>query len=196
MKRDLLTIGMIIAVAMMITACGKGESQNVENVKNGKASCEVLKIAYVEVDSINSQYEYCKEYTEILKKKSETIQSTLNTKAIALQKQLADFQSKMQNGTIRSEEEANKQQTVLQQKQMQLQELQQSLAEEFEKEQNKFNADLRDSLQNFLKSYNKTHGYTYIISKAGDNILWAEKKYDITKDVISGLNKRYKGKKK
>lgn len=196
MKRNLLTIGMIIAVAMMITACGKGESQNVENVKNGKASCEVLKIAYVEVDSINSQYEYCKEYTEILKKKSETIQSTLNTKAIALQKQLADFQSKMQNGTIRSEEEANKQQTVLQQKQMQLQELQQSLAEEFEKEQNKFNADLRDSLQNFLKSYNKTHGYTYIISKAGDNILWAEKKYDITKDVISGLNKRYKGKKK
>lgn len=196
MKRNLLTIGMIIAVAMMITACGKGESQNVENVKNGKASCEVLKIAYVEVDSINSQYEYCKEYTEILKKKSETIQSTLNTKAIALQKQLADFQSKMQNGTIRSEEEANKQQTILQQKQMQLQELQQSLAEEFEKEQNKFNADLRDSLQNFLKSYNKTHGYTYIISKAGDNILWAEKKYDITKDVISGLNKRYKGKKK
>lgn len=196
MKRNLLTIGMIIAVAMMITACGKGESQNVENVKSGKASCEVLKIAYVEVDSINSQYEYCKEYTEILKKKSETIQSTLNTKAIALQKQLADFQSKMQNGTIRSEEEANKQQTVLQQKQMQLQELQQSLAEEFEKEQNKFNADLRDSLQNFLKSYNKTHGYTYIISKAGDNILWAEKKYDITKDVISGLNKRYKGKKK
>lgn len=196
MKRNLLTIGMIIAVAMMITACGKGESQNVENVKSGKASCEVLKIAYVEVDSINSQYEYCKEYTEILKKKSETIQSTLNTKAIALQKQLADFQSKMQNGTIRSEEEANKQQTILQQKQMQLQELQQSLAEEFEKEQNKFNADLRDSLQNFLKSYNKTHGYTYIISKAGDNILWAEKKYDITKDVISGLNKRYKGKKK
>lgn len=196
MKRNLLTIGMIIAVAMMITACGKGESQNVENVKSGKASCEVLKIAYVEVDSINSQYEYCKEYTEILKRKSETIQSTLNTKAIALQKQLADFQSKMQNGTIRSEEEANKQQTILQQKQMQLQELQQSLAEEFEKEQNKFNADLRDSLQNFLKSYNKTHGYTYIISKAGDNILWAEKKYDITKDVISGLNKRYKGKKK
>ncbi|MBQ0088833.1 MAG: OmpH family outer membrane protein [Prevotellaceae bacterium] len=196
MIRNLLTIGMIIAVAMMITACGKGESQNVESVKNGKASCEVLKIAYVEVDSINSQYEYCKEYTEILKKKSETIQSTLNTKAIALQKQLADFQSKMQNGTIRSEEEANKQQTILQQKQMQLQELQQSLAEEFEKEQNKFNADLRDSLQNFLKSYNKTHGYTYIISKAGDNILWAEKKYDITKDVISGLNKRYKGKKK
>ena len=31
-----------------------------------------------------------------------------------------------------------------------------------------------------------------ILSKAGDNILLADKKYDITQDVINGLNKRYK----
>ena len=31
-----------------------------------------------------------------------------------------------------------------------------------------------------------------ILSKAGDNILMADKKYDITQDVINGLNKRYK----
>ena len=31
-----------------------------------------------------------------------------------------------------------------------------------------------------------------ILSKAGDNILMADKKLDITQDVINGLNKRYK----
>ena len=30
------------------------------------------------------------------------------------------------------------------------------------------------------------------MTKAGDNILFADKKYDITQDVINGLNKRYK----
>ena len=35
-----------------------------------------------------------------------------------------------------------------------------------------------------------------ILSKAGDNILMANKKYDITNDVINGLNKRYKPAKK
>ena len=32
-----------------------------------------------------------------------------------------------------------------------------------------------------------------ILSKAGDNILMANPKFNITKDVINGLNKRYKG---
>ena len=34
--------------------------------------------------------------------------------------------------------------------------------------------------------------YDIILSKAGDNILFADKKYDITQDIINGLNKRYK----
>jgi outer membrane protein len=35
-----------------------------------------------------------------------------------------------------------------------------------------------------------------ILSKAGDNILMANQKFDITNDVINGLNKRYKPAKK
>jgi outer membrane protein len=31
-----------------------------------------------------------------------------------------------------------------------------------------------------------------ILAKSGDNILMANAKYDITQDVINGLNKRYK----
>ena len=31
-----------------------------------------------------------------------------------------------------------------------------------------------------------------ILTKQGDNILYAAKRFDITKDVINGLNKHYK----
>ncbi|MCI6119208.1 MAG: OmpH family outer membrane protein, partial [Prevotella sp.] len=47
-------------------------------------------------------------------------------------------------------------------------------------------------IQNFLKDYNKAKKYDLIISKAGDNILYADKRHDITQDVINGLNNRYK----
>ena len=43
-----------------------------------------------------------------------------------------------------------------------------------------------------MKAYNKDKQYDIILSKAGDNILFADKKYDITQDIINGLNKRYK----
>ena len=73
-----------------------------------------------------------------------------------------------------------------------MQELQSRLGAELDAETAKYNNALRDSLQNFLKDYNKTKKYDLIISKAGDNILFADKKFDITNDVINGLNKRYK----
>ena len=73
-----------------------------------------------------------------------------------------------------------------------LQELQARLENELASETAKFNEALRDSLQNFLKDYNKDKNYDLILSKAGDNILLGGKKFDITQDVINGLNKRYK----
>ena len=42
--------------------------------------------------------------------------------------------------------------------------------------------------------YNKDKKFDLILSKsdATNNILFADKRYDITQDVINGLNKRYK----
>ena len=63
-------------------------------------------------------------------------------------------------------------------------------------EQEKFNNTLRDSLQSFLKDYNKEMGYSMIVSKQGDNLLYADPSLNLTKAVIEGMNKRYKSTKK
>ena len=47
-------------------------------------------------------------------------------------------------------------------------------------------------LTNIRRVY-KVKKFDLILSKAGDNILYASKAYDITQDVINGLNKSYKG---
>ena len=151
-----------------------------------------LKIAYVEVDSIMTQYEFCKEFTLTLQKKSNNARNTLTQKGQQLQSAAQNFQQKLQNNGFTSREQAESQQAAIQRQQQSLQELQARLENELANETAQYNETLRDSLMNFLNAYNKDKKYDIILTKQGDNILYAAKRFDITSDVINGLNKRYK----
>lgn len=150
-----------------------------------------VKIAYVEVDSIMTQYEFCKEYSLILEKKSQNIQSTLQQKGQALQSAAANFQQKLQQNAY-TREQAEQIQASLQKQNADLEALQARLSAEFQNETAKFNEALHDSLQHFINKYNKDKKYTMILSKSGDNILYANKGIDITDEIVKGLNKAYK----
>ena len=151
------------------------------------------KIAYVEVDSLMSQYNFCKDYTKILEVKGNNIQKTLASKQQALQAAAANFQQKIQQNAL-TREQAEAIQAGLQKQSNDVQGLQQRLSNEFAAEQAKYNKALHDSIAHYLAAYNKDKKYSIILSKSGDNLLYADKAYDITNEVINGLNKAYKGK--
>lgn len=187
------TLSVAAVATLMSTACNNSAPKMDEQpAKASSTSTGDMKIAYVEVDSLMSQYKYCKDFTAVLQKKSNNARNTLNQKGQKLQAAAANFQQKLNSNGFTSREQAASVQAALQRQQEDLQELQNRLGSELDAETAKYNAALRDSLQNFLRDYNKTKKYDLIISKAGDNILFADKKLDITADVINGLNKRYK----
>ena len=180
-----------LAIAAMMVSCNN-QSPKMDNQPAAATSGDGLKIAFVEVDSLMTQYTFAKDYSVTLQKKSNNARNTLNQKGSALQAAAANFQQKLNNNGFQSREQAASQQAAIERQQRDLQELQARLENELASETAKFNEALRDSLQNFLKDYNKDKKYDLILSKAGDNILIADKKLDITQDVINGLNKRYK----
>ena len=181
------------AAAMVALASCNNESPKMDEKPAAEAGQEGgVKIAYVEVDSLMTQYEFCKEFTLILEKKSTNARNTLNSKGQALQSAMANFQQKLQNNGFTSREQAEGQQAAIQRQQQSLQELQARLENELGNETAKYNEGLRDSLQHFLDAYNKDKKFDLILTKQGDNILYAAKRFDITNDVINGLNKRYK----
>ena len=180
-----------LAIAAMMVSCNN-QSPKMDNQPAAATSGDGLKIAFVEVDSLMTQYTFAKDYSVTLQKKSNNARNTLNQKGSALQAAAANFQQKLNNNGFQSREQAASQQAAIERQQRDLQELQARLENELASETAKFNEALRDSLQNFLKDYNKDKKYDLILSKAGDNILTADKKLDITQDVINGLNKRYK----
>ena len=184
-----LAIAAFAAVAM--TSCDKSKSQVDDKEPAAQATATATKIAYVEVDSIMSQYKFCKEYSLILQKKGQNIQNTLAQKQQQLEAAAANFQQKIQQNAY-TREQAQGRQAQLQRQNADLQALNQRLSGEFQNETEKYNNALRDSIKHFLASYNKDKKYNLILSKAGDNILYADKAHDITNDVIAGLNLAYK----
>jgi outer membrane protein len=115
----------------------------------------------------------------------------LQQKGQALQAAATNFQQKLQQNAY-TREQAEQIQMGLQKQNADLEALQQRLSAEFQEETAKFNDALHDSLQHFIAKYNKDKKFTMILSKSGDNILYADKSADITNDIIAGLNKAYK----
>ena len=191
MKKNIFKAAVVAAcAAVMMTACDKSPKADGQAAESQNAPAE-LKIAYVEVDSIMTQYQFCKDYTQILTKKGQNIESTINQKGQALQTAAQNFQQKVQQNAY-TREQAEAIQAGLQKQNADLQALQQRLSGEFQQEQAKYSEALHDSINHFLAKYNKEKKYSIILSKSGDNLLYADKAYDITNDVIAGLNKAYK----
>lgn len=193
-KTFLRTVALAFVATMGMTSCDKSNPQMDQKANaSAKAAAGDMKIAYVEVDSIMSQYKFCKEYSLILQKKGQNIQNTLAQKQQALQAAAANFQQKVQQNAY-TREQAEGVNASLQKQNNDLQILNQRLSAEFQNETDQFNKALRDSIQHYLASYNKDKKYSIIFSKQGDNLLYADKAYDITNEIIAGLNKAYKGK--
>ena len=188
MKKYILSA---LTIALM-ASCNNANSKMDEQPASGDANTTGMKIAFVEVDSLMTQYDFAKDYSVTLQKKSNNARNTLTQKGNALQAAVNNFQQKLNNNGFQSREQAASVQAAIQRQQNDLQELQARLENELASETAKVNEALRDSLQHFLEAYNKDKKFDLILSKAGDNILMADKRHDITQDVINGLNKRYK----
>ena len=131
MKKNLFKNVAFAAIAgLALTACNKQQPQ-VEDKTQAPAAASQLKIAYVEVDSIMTQYTFAKEYSSLLEKKSVNIQKTIAQKGQALQAAAANFQQKIQQNAY-TREQAEAIQAGLQKQQADLQGLQQRLGNEFQ----------------------------------------------------------------
>ncbi len=196
MKRTSKLVMMLMAVGVTLAACNKKEpAQQVKPnglPKAGDTPTQICDVAIVDIDSLATQYEYCKAGLKTLEAKQNTYRQQLTAKGEALQNAVVAFQKKMQSGGYTTQAEAEKAQAQLQKQQQALQTYQENVENEMAKATENYQQVLRDSLNNYLREFNKDNRYKLILSKSGDNVLYAAPTVDITKEVLAGLNKRYK----
>lgn len=184
---------MALALVLMFTQCAdnksNGSTNNAPAAVSGPAN---MKIAYVEIDSLLTKYRFWNDLNEMMIKKEENIRTTLNEKAKDLDSEMREFQRKLENNGFASRERAEQENLRISQKQRDLQQLQEKLSNELQAENQKNSLQLRDSINSFLKIYNKYKGYSLIISNTGfDNLLYADPAFNITNEIVEGLNARY-----
>ena len=188
-------IAMAFASLFAVVQCAPQETEQTQPVQPIQTSC-TLKVAYVNLDSLMSKYNLAQDINKEMMRKEEDIKMKLTEKYKALQADQADFERKYKNNVYATPERAQSEYNRIMQQEQEIVQLEQRLTLEFEKEGLVKNQALRDSINKYMVEYNKDKGYDFIITKLGENLLYANPAYDITNDVIKGLNERYATKKK
>ena len=174
MKKALI----IIALSIAIVSCNK--SADVKEIKTAYVDTSVLMKDYTEAKDLEAKY----------KAKSEEKGRQLSAEIARFKQEAANFQSQAQaNGQAWAQQKG----AELQRREQQLGAAQQQLAQELQQESGKEMDSLVSGVKKFIKTYGKEKGYSYIYG-TGDaaTILYAEDKYDITKEIVKALNDKYK----
>lgn len=170
---------LIIAISISVVACNKNE----EKVKE-------VKTAYIDTSELMKEYTEAKDLEAKYKAQSEEKGRQLEAEIKRFKQDATNFQSQAQaNG----QEWAQKRAAELQKREQQLGYAQQALAQQLQQESGVEMDSLISGVKKFIKEYGKKNGYAYIYG-TGDaaSVLYAEDKFNITKEVIKALNDKYK----
>lgn len=187
-------------LALVLIGClfylhfSRGEKPNKTSVTTEKNPASNFAIAYFDIDSLQEHYDYFKDVSGDIKKKESSMNAELNDLTNKYQRTIRKWQEKGNNITQSEGEAAQREVGLLQQ---QYQQRKGELEQEMQKLQVDRMTELRKQVEEFLKDYNKSKKYSYILSyEPGFIIYYRDSAYNITHDLISGLNAQYKDKKK
>lgn len=152
------------------------------------------KIAFINIDSINSQYLYLSDYSKKMKSQVAAIESQLENLSIKFQTELEAYQQSAQAGIApqseiqKMEESLKFKDQEIKNKQLQLQNLQYD-------QQDKI-YELNEKLQQVVDKYNNGRfDYVMSYSESLPFLAFKNKKLDISRDIIDILNEEYKNSK-
>jgi len=161
MKKIILAVISAIMVTGFNSCKQSANTQGTQSTQIERSSVAVsgLKIAYIDVDSLLANYEFSKDLSEQMTQKEENYRLLLAEEMNKFQKEVEDFNKKLQNNVFSSPERAQSEQNRLAKKQQSLQEKSDKYSNDLYLENNQNAQKLSETIDNFIKEYNKSHGY-------------------------------------
>jgi len=148
-------------------------------------------IAYFEMDSLENSFDMVKEVQKELNGEERTIAA----EKARLEKMYRDKYAYYQNQPSMSQVQSEAAAKDLQQIQKQIENNMMALDQRYQDLKTRKMTDLKSKIEDFLKEYNQNKGYSYIFANEPGFFYYRDSAYDITGDVIKGLNEKYSKKK-
>ena len=194
-----LNIVLLAAVIFLYAKVFKTSTNETTITKNivkenigGNSSNSV--IAFVELDSLNEKISYIKDRRKELEAEQKAIETEWQNSYRGLENKKNEF---LKRGNSITQQEAEKFQGELMQQQQQVDAKKQSASQNLSEKSYKLMDDIQKKLKDFLNDYNQNKRYQYILTTGTglDYMLYKDSTFNITTDVIKGMNEKMGGKK-
>ena len=197
MKNTSLIISTISLVAVVVfgvlflTKDGKKAEVSAANGENTEAVAQKGDIVYVDLDKILMDYDMANDLRSVVETKVQNIQAEINRRGQKLEKQVAEYQEKIQKGLM-TRSVAEVQGQKLQQEELDFNNYAAQKQQEIQEEQVVMMNQLGDAIQTFITKYNEEKQYAMILTNSGGApVITAAASLDITEDVLTKLNEEY-----
>lgn len=193
MKNTSLIFNIVLSVAVAIlyflhfSSTGKtsgNKTSETETLQNGD-----LKILYVNSDSISAGYDLVRDMEKKFEEDNKIREQKLQSKQSNLQRMYKDYENKVMTMTNRERQKKEEEITAYQQ---QLMQEQQEMSQLAAMQEAGMVSQMFDSLHVFFKGFAEQKGVDLILAyQKGSGVLYANEKFDVTREAIQSMNLRY-----
>lgn len=162
--------------------------------KDSSSADNRFRIAYFEMDSVQANAYMVKDVQAEIEKKEKDYSGQLSQYENAYRNKLMEYQQKEKGGTM-TQADYEKAQIDLRQLEERLKSKRQELDQQYQDFVMRSQLNLKKSIEEFVAEYNKDKQYSYIVSYEQGLFYYKDTIFNITDDLVKGLNKQYKAKK-
>ena len=169
----------------------KSEGKSKKVISATMADPSDISIAYFNMDSVMSQWDLYDEYQQELGQKQSELEADFAGRTETFYQSVQDAQYKIQRQLVtRAESEQLQQQLAAEEQNLMA--LQNQYSTELQEEGLVKNRKMLDMIERYVSELSQANGYSYVYSyQFGGNLIYGAKPYDITNQVVKGLNEKY-----
>lgn len=151
-----------------------------------------FRIGYFDMDTLEAHYDYFKDAQSTAKAKEAAMNTELSGMESSYQKKIQEWRQKGNNMTQAESEQAQQEYQTMQQS---LQSRKDALQQALYKTTEDMRTSIRKTIEEYVKEFNKQRTYAFIFAyDPSTNIYYRDTIYNITPDLLEGLNAAYKKK--
>ncbi len=163
----------------------------------GDSAARPTVLAYVNGDSLNTKYEFIVEKSKDLEIKMKAADQRVREAFGSRQQKYDQNMQYAQTHPDMPEDEAMAIQAEIEQLQAEMDGIQEREVGTLKKKETELQVELLNRVNKYLKEYTRQRGIDYVINQQSEFnlILYGNNAYDVTSEVIAGLNAEYRAEK-
>ena len=193
MKKISIIAGVVALMAFAVS-CNQNQAAAPAAAAAQDSTAVAGSIVFFNMDKVMEGYDMANDLNSVFETKTSGIQAEIDRRGKKLEKDMTDFQNKVDKGLLTTSV-AQAQYQKIQQQQQDYQQYVVRKQQEMGEEQQVMMNQIANAIAEYVEEYNAEHQYALILATAGailsTPVVTGDPKLDITDDLLAGLNAAY-----